>query len=124
MLRNAKDKLPTEIKKRVDEWKFSNVGNSFTNTHKDWSEGTYDNFKDWTLKQFGVEDLDSDDLAELPIHMQKAKDIEFDKNKSGQFILPPITDCKIIRDKQRVIRGYLGAVYSKYIHLAVFSFLN
>jgi hypothetical protein len=93
-----------------------NVGNAFTNVHKDWQEGTYENFKDWAVKQFGVGDLDSDDEEEVPVHLQKAKDIEFKRNECGEFILPPKTDFKTIRGMQRVIRGYVGAVYSECVH--------
>lgn len=87
------------------------AGNSFTNSYNDWREGTYENFKDWALKQFGVKDLGSDDQAEVPVNFQKAKDIAFEKNKRGEFILPPRANFKTIKQKQRVVRGYIGAVY-------------
>lgn len=89
------------------------VGNTFTNSFPDWRDGTYENFKEWALKQFAVKDLDSDDNVEVPVHFQKAKDIEFQKNKAGEFILPPMVNYKTIRQKQRVVRGYIGAVYRK-----------
>ena len=43
--------------------------------------------------------------------MQKAKDIVFEKNGKGHFILPPRHGYKTNRQRQRVIRGYVGAVY-------------
>jgi hypothetical protein len=52
--------------------------------------------------------------------MQKAKDIEFERNEKGVLRLPPNTSFKTIRAKQRVVRGYVGAVYSQSIHLKVF----
>jgi hypothetical protein len=64
--------------------------------------------------------LDSDDGAEVPANMQKAKDIEFERNEKGVLRLPPNSDFKTIRAKQRVVRGYVGAVYSQSIHLKVF----
>jgi hypothetical protein len=67
------------------------------------------------MKQFGEKDLDSDDEADIPVHMQKAKDMVFEKNDGGDFILPPKTDFKKIKEKQRVVRGYIGAVYSQSI---------
>lgn len=89
------------------------IGNSFTISYPDWREGTFDNFNDWALKQFGLKDLDSDDEAEVPMHMQKSKDIVFERNRRGDLILPARQDFKTNKQKQRVIRGYLGAVYSK-----------
>jgi hypothetical protein len=62
-----------------------------------------------------MEKLDSDEDETVPAHMQKAKDIEFQRNKSGVLVLPPKTDFKTNRDKQRVVRGYIGAVYRDYI---------
>jgi hypothetical protein len=74
------------------------------------------------VKQFGLEELDSDDEAEVPVRMKKAKNIEFERDRSGELILPPMSDLKTIREKQRVIRGYIGAVYSQYIHFASILF--
>jgi hypothetical protein len=85
--------------------------NNFTSSTPDWREGTYENFKDWASKQFGTKEFDSDDEAEVPVHMTKAKLIPFERNKRGDLILPPMTDYKTVRQKQRVIRGYIGAVY-------------
>jgi hypothetical protein len=99
-----------------------NVGNPFTNTCKEWKEGTYKNYKDWAVKQLGLEELNSDDEAEVPVLMQKAKNIEFERDGSGELILPPMSEFKTIREKQRVIRGYIGAVYSQYFHFTVISF--
>lgn len=70
-------------------------------------------FKDWAVKQFGHKGGDSDDDDEVPIHHQKAKDIVFKKDKKGRFILPAKSEFKTVRDLQRVVRGYIGAVYSK-----------
>ena len=89
------------------------VGHSFTNSCPDWRDGTYQMFNDWALKQFGAKELDSDDQAAIPVQFQKAKNIEFKKNANGEFILPPMSNYGTIRQKQRVIRGYLGAVYSQ-----------
>jgi hypothetical protein len=88
------------------------VGNSFTNSYPDWREGTYENFKEWSVKQLGLKEPDSDDDGPVPLHHQKAKDIQFEKNDFGDFILPPFKDLKNVRQKQRVVRGYIGAVYS------------
>lgn len=93
------------------------VGNTFTNTCEDWKDGTYKNFKEWAVRQFGIEDLESDDDAEVPVHFQKAKDIRFERNRSGDVILPEMRDYKMIRQRQRVVRGYIGAVYRQSIQL-------
>jgi hypothetical protein len=87
------------------------AGNSFTNAHKDWKEGMYENFKDWSVRQFGLQEKESGDEAEVPVNFKKAKDISFEKNRRGEFILPPIQNYGTIKQKQRVIRGYVGAVY-------------
>ena len=91
------------------------VGNSFTNAHKDWKEGMYENFKEWSVKQFVHQPLESGDEAELPIKFQKAKDISFKKNHCGHFVLPPLQIYRTIKQKQRVIHAYVGAVYHKSI---------
>lgn len=95
------------------------AGQSFTHACPDWKEGTYELFKDWAAKQFG--DSAHDDEEEVPVHHQRAKDISFKRNESGQFILPPMTDYTKIRQKQRVIRAYAGAVYSKPIYHMFFD---
>ena len=64
--------------------------------------------------------MDSDEDVEVPVNMQKAKDISFEINKHGHFILPPMSNFRYARDRQRVVRGYIGAVYSE---LIVFLFL-
>ena len=89
------------------------IGNSFTNTHKDWKEGMFENFKEWSLKQFGLQDLESGD-EEILVQHQKAKDIIFEKNSRGFFILPPLKDFSTIKAKQRVVRGYIGATYREF----------
>ena len=71
----------------------------------------YENYKDWAVKQFGLDELDSDNG--VPVHMQKAKDIKFKRDENGKPIFPPLSDLKTIREKQRVIRGYIGVVYSE-----------
>ena len=118
-----KKKLPNDIKKKVEEWKFDSgalvlclvaypegrmfghsslyiflslsfishrllsiqstpiVRNSFTNSYNNWKEGTYENFKEWAVKQFRIKELESDDEAEVPVLNQKAKNISFQKNK-------------------------------------------
>ena len=91
------------------------VGNSFTNAHKDWKEEIYENFKEWSVKQFDHQPLESGDEVEHPIEFQKAKDISFEKNHHGHFILPPIQIYRTIKQKQRVICAYVGAVYHKSI---------
>ena len=98
------------------------MGNSFTNSYPGWRAGTYENFKEWALKQFSVKEFDSDDNAEVPVHFQKAKDIEFKKNKAGEFILPPIQNFKTNRQRQRIVRGYIGAVYRQYIQSIIFFY--
>lgn len=87
------------------------AGNSFTNVHKDWKDGMYQNFKDWSVGQFGLREMESGDEAEVPVNFRKAKEIIFEKNRRGEFILPPMENYKKIKEKQRVIRGYVGAVY-------------
>lgn len=64
------------------------------------------------MKQFGVKEFDSDDNTEVAVNFQKAKDIEFEKNARGEYVLPPMVKYKTVRQKQRVVRGYIGAVYS------------
>ena len=85
--------------------------NSFTNSCGDWRDGTYENFKEWSARQFQVKDLELDDEAEVPVDAQKAKDIEFERNKRGDYVLPPMGNFKTIKQRQRVVRGYIGAVY-------------
>ena len=78
------------------------------------------------LGQFGLKDLDLDEDAEVPVNMQKVKDISFETNKCGHFVLPPMSDFRYARDKQRVVRGYIGAVYSELIDftlLFIFSYI-
>ena len=87
------------------------VSNPFTHACNDWRDGTYKNFKEWAVKQFGHKDMDTDDEAEVPVDMQKAKDISFQRNKKGQYIVPEMANFNTIRQKQRVVRGYIGAVY-------------
>jgi hypothetical protein len=86
---------------------------SFTQSCPDWREGTYDNFKGWALKHFDTAEMDSDEEAEVPVHFKKAKNIEFEKNSKGIPILPDMADYRTTRQRQRVVRGYIGAVYSK-----------
>ena len=98
------------------------VGNSFTHSCGDWRDGTYENFEEWAVKQFGFKDLDSDE-AEVPVQMMKAKDIAFEKDKNGEYILPDMDNYKTICQKQRFIHGYIGAVYCMYSHIIGFSLL-
>jgi len=63
------------------------------------------------VKQFGNEDVESDEDGEVPADMQKAKDIVFEKNDKGHFILPPMDNYNTTKQRQRVVRGYIGAVY-------------
>jgi hypothetical protein len=100
------------------------VGNSFVSYHPDINECTYENFEDWARKQFVVEDSESDDEAEVPVHMQKAKDISFERNKQGVLVVPPMDDYDTVRKRQRVVRGYVGAVYREFIQFTnLFFFL-
>ena len=92
------------------------VGNSFTNTHRNWKEGMYKNFKEWSVKQFDYQNMESSNEAEVPVQFQKAKDICFKKNQHREFILPPMQNFKTIKQKQRVVQGYIGAVYSESIY--------
>jgi hypothetical protein len=64
------------------------------------------------MKQFGITEPDSDDNAEVPVHLQKAKDIRFETNVRGHLILPPLENFRTCRQKQRVVRAYIGAIYS------------
>lgn len=99
------------------------VGNTFTNSCDNWEEGTYEKFKEWSVRQFGVEKLNSDDEAEVPVHKQKSKDIVFEKNRRGNFVLPPMHNYKTTKQRQRVIRGYIGAVYRQSSHSFQFYFV-
>jgi hypothetical protein len=58
-----------------------------------------------------LKELDSEDEVEVPVDMQKAKSIAFQKNKKGYFILPPRSDYRTIKQRQRVVRAYIGTVY-------------
>lgn len=99
------------------------VGNAFTQSRSDWRDGTYENFKDWAMKKLGSKE-DSDDDAEVPVRFQKAKDISFDRKKNGTLLLQPMSDFRTVKDRQRVIRGYIGAIYSLFINISLrFSFL-
>lgn len=101
------------------------VGNAFTTSCSNWKEGTYENFKDWALKQFDVRDSDSDDEVEIPVQMMKAKDIRFEQKETGEFILPPMSNYKTVKQKQRVVRGYIGAVYRQSVNfIFITSFLT
>lgn len=75
----------------------------------------YENFKDWSVRQFGLKEMESGDEVEVPVHFQKAKDIVFEKNRRGEFVLPPMQNFRKIKEKQRVIRGYVGAVYRELV---------
>lgn len=98
------------------------IGNSFTNSYPDWKEGTFENFKQWSFRQFGGDGSESDDEAKVPVHKKKAKEILFERNKSGDFILPHMSDFRTVRQKQRVVRGYIGAVYRMHFHSWHFFF--
>ena len=50
--------------------------------------------------------MNSSDEAEVPVQIQKAKDICFEKNKHGKFILP---QCKILKQLSRN-RGSFGDI--------------
>jgi hypothetical protein len=72
-----------------------------------------DKFQKWSLGQYDPKERDSDEDDEVPVRFQKAKDIVFSVNKRGYLILPPKDDFEKTRERQRVVRGYIGAVYSK-----------
>ena len=99
------------------------AGNKFTHSNPDWQEGTNEKFNDWAVGQFGLKELDSDEEAEVPVNMQKAKDISFQVNKRGHFVLPSIHDYRLARERQRVVRGYIGAIYSEFVGLVFFLFI-
>lgn len=88
-----------------------NVGNSFTNSCQAWKYRMYENFKEWAVKQFRMNGLESNDEAEAPPDMLKSKDIHFKKNNWGHFILPPIENYHNVKQRKRVVRGYIGVVY-------------
>ena len=106
--------LPANMNRSVETTPSN--GTAFTSSYPDWREGTYENFKEWSMKRLGVKEPDSDDDAEVPVQMQKAKNIEFETNDLGDFVLPPLRDIRTVRGKQRVVRGYIGALYSKHLH--------
>ena len=87
------------------------AGNLFTESCSDWKEGTFELFKVWASKQFGLRELETDDEAEVPVRMRKAKNIHFEKNDDGVYILGD--KIGIAKDVQRTVRGYIGAVYSE-----------
>jgi len=89
------------------------AGNPFTTSCSDWKDGTYDMFRDWAMKQFGTKESDSDEEGEVRAHMRKAKDITFDSDERGVLILPPLSVFRLLREKQRTIRAYVGAIYSE-----------
>jgi len=70
-------------------------------------------FKDWAVGQFDLKDGESDDEEDVSAQIPKARDIFFKKNKKDIYILPPMSNFKTVREKQRVVRGYIGAVYRK-----------
>lgn len=96
------------------------TGTSFTQSRPDWKEGTYENFKGWALKHFGDNETDSDGESDVPVDFKKAKNIEFRKNSKGHFVLPGMENYRTTRQRQRVVRGYIGAVYSKQGNLFCF----
>ena len=63
------------------------------------------------MKQFDIDNSESDDGGEVPADAQKAKDIVFEKNDQGHFIMPPMENYNTTKQRQRVVRGYIGAVY-------------
>jgi hypothetical protein len=63
-----------------------------------------------------MEKMSPDDKAEVPADMQKAKDLHFEKNERGHYILPPLANYNTTKQRQRVVRGYIGAVYRKQIN--------
>jgi hypothetical protein len=87
------------------------VGNSFTESCSDWRDGTFELFKDWAAKQFGIKELETDDEAEVPVRKRKAKSLEFERNENGVLVLEDKSG--IAKDVQRTVRGYVGAVYSQ-----------
>jgi hypothetical protein len=89
------------------------VGHSFTHACPDCKEGTYELFKNWAAKQLGDPRSEEDEAKEVPVEYKKAKDISFKRNERGGLILPPISNYKRLCQKQRVVRAYAGAIYSK-----------
>jgi hypothetical protein len=98
------------------------VGSSFTHSHGDWRDGTYEHFKEWAVKQFGLKALNSDDEGKVPVHMQKAKDLAFKRNDDGVYILPDMCNYQTNCQRQRVVHGYIGAVCCMSIQSAGFFF--
>lgn len=90
----------------------SSKGSLFTKSYPDWREGTSNLFDEWSLQQLGVKEPVSEDEGEVPVHLRKAKSIEFALNSRGHFILPPLNTLKRTQAKQRMVRAYIGAVYS------------
>ena len=87
------------------------VGNLFTHACPKWNEGTYKLFKDWAVKQFGdPRSQDEGEEGDVPVECKQVKDISCKRNESGGLILPPMTEY--IRQKQRVVHAYAGAVYT------------
>lgn len=79
------------------------AGNLFTESCSDWKEGTFELFKVWASKQFGLRELETDDEAEVPVRKRKAKNIHFEKNDDGVYIF-----WEIRLGLLRMCRGLLG----------------
>ena len=71
----------------------------------------YENFKDWSVKKIGHQPLESGDEAEFPIQFQYL----FIKEPLRVFHFAPLQNYRTIKQKQRVIWAYVGAVYHKSI---------
>ena len=65
--------------------------------------------RNWTLKMKWI----------FQSTLKRQKNLIFKKNENGDFIIPDKSNFKLIHQKQRVVRGYIGTVYSDYIHLFI-----
>ena len=72
------------------------VGNRFMNSYVDWKEGTYENFKDWVVRQFDLKDGESEEEEDFSAQIPKARDIFFTKKKKEVYILPPMSNFKTV----------------------------
>ena len=55
-------------------------------------------------------------MRDVPVECKKVKDISFKRNESGGLILPPMAEYRKVHQKQRAVRAYAWAVYSKLMH--------
>ena len=73
--------------------------------------------------QFGVEELDSNDKSEVPAHLQKERDLPFNKKDHRVFILPPMHNYKTICQSRGLFEDIFGLFIIRHF-LPFFNFLT